>query len=213
MTYVEWLRVRNCLRMLAVILATCLLLALVARIAFARYLNAETWIAQMQTQAGMHVSKTRLVDGTRRTVIDNPAKHVHIVVDDRGWQGMHVVITQPAHDRSEMDHVVGGSIRLRVVNRGREEIISADTDGPAPFSQYAAFLAAVAMIVGTFLGAPFAREREGHLEIALTKPVSRVRYALGAMGVDILGIWAAAALAFVAMVLGQSSCRSRGMQC
>jgi hypothetical protein len=59
---------------------------------------------------------------------------------------------------------------------------------------YMAMADLVALIVATMLAAPLAREVDGHLEIALTKPISRVRYALGAIGVDIVGILAASLL-------------------
>ncbi len=55
----------------------------------------------------------------------------------------------------------------------------------------------------TILAAPLAREIDGHLEIALTKPVSRVRYALGAIGVDAVGIIAASIMTVVAFYLCQ----------
>jgi len=62
---------------------------------------------------------------------------------------------------------------------------------------------AVAVIVATILAAPFAREADGHLEIALTKPVSRVRFALGTIGADVAGIVAASFITVVAFYLCQ----------
>ncbi|MEO6836643.1 MAG: hypothetical protein ABI231_12170 [Candidatus Tumulicola sp.] len=55
----------------------------------------------------------------------------------------------------------------------------------------------LAMIVATILGAPFARENDGHLEVALTQPAGRVALALRTIGIDVAGIVAALALGIV----------------
>ena len=62
------------------------------------------------------------------------------------------------------------------------------------FGYFVVFGAVVALIVATMLGAPFARENDGHLEVALTKPVDRIGLALMTMGVDAVGIIAALAI-------------------
>lgn len=56
------------------------------------------------------------------------------------------------------------------------------------------------LIVATVLGVTFARENEGHLEFALTKPVSRERYALAAMATDGVGILIAETLTLVVTI-------------
>jgi len=62
------------------------------------------------------------------------------------------------------------------------------------FGYFIVFGAVVALIVATMLGAPFARENDGHLEVALTKPIDRVGLALMTIGVDATGIVAALAI-------------------
>jgi hypothetical protein len=59
-------------------------------------------------------------------------------------------------------------------------------------------------IISTLLGCALAKENEGHLELAWTKPVSREGYALGAMFVDVGAIvltTAAAAVVYAAALL------------
>jgi hypothetical protein len=56
------------------------------------------------------------------------------------------------------------------------------------FGTFVVFGAVVALIAATMLGAPFARENDGHLEVALTKPVDRASLALMTIGVDAAGI-------------------------
>jgi hypothetical protein len=63
---------------------------------------------------------------------------------------------------------------------------------------FVAFGAMLALIVATILGAPFARENDGHLEVALTKPVARTGLALQIIGVDMVGIVATFGLGIVA---------------
>jgi hypothetical protein len=62
------------------------------------------------------------------------------------------------------------------------------------FGYFVIFGVVVALIVATMLGAPFARENDGHLEVALTKPIDRTRLALMTIGVDAIGIVAALAI-------------------
>jgi hypothetical protein len=55
----------------------------------------------------------------------------------------------------------------------------------------------VALAWATTLGASLWMERDGHLPVAFTKPISRTRYALGVFGVDaavLLGIFVAASV-------------------
>jgi hypothetical protein len=63
-----------------------------------------------------------------------------------------------------------------------------------PFGYFVIFGGLVALIVATILGAPFARENDGHLEVALTKPIDRAGLAVMTIGVDAAGIVAALAV-------------------
>jgi hypothetical protein len=67
-----------------------------------------------------------------------------------------------------------------------------------PGAYYLAIICFAALIAATVLAAPLAREIDGHLEITLTKPISRVRYALEAFGADVVGVFAVAIMATVA---------------
>jgi hypothetical protein len=64
--------------------------------------------------------------------------------------------------------------------------------------------AILAMIVATVLGAPFARENDGHLEVAFTKPVDRTVLALKTIGVDVAGIAAVFPLGIVFAIIGHA---------
>jgi len=55
----------------------------------------------------------------------------------------------------------------------------------------------VGLVVATVLGAPFAKENDGHLEIALTKPIERTRLSVQIMLVDAGAIAGAFVLGYV----------------
>jgi hypothetical protein len=204
MNYVEWLRVRNCLRCVAIVLAIFVALGVVLRISVNHYMSSEAWIAHMAAQNGAKETNVVLPDGTKRMIIDDPSDQTHIVVDDHGYAGRHVVITEPsrrAHE--EHDNVAVGSIHVTESHNGSMTTTVIDTNGSVPMLYYMAVADIVALIVAMVLAAPFAREVDGHLEVALTKPVSRARYAIGAIAADVVGILAASVLTIVALYLCQ----------
>lgn len=204
MNYVEWLRVRNCLRIIAIVLAILVVLAVVLRISVARYMSPEAWVSHMSLDAGTKETHAVLPDGTKRLTLDNAADHTHIVIDDHGSAGKHIVVTEPsqrAHKESGDMHV--GSIVVSQTARGSMTTTTFDTNGSVPMIYYMALADVVALIVATILAAPFAREIDGHLELALTKPCSRVRFALGVIGVDALAVLAVSILTVVAFYVCQ----------
>ncbi|HEY6450866.1 MAG TPA: hypothetical protein VIX60_09335 [Candidatus Cybelea sp.] len=204
MNYVEWLRVRNCLRIAAIILAVLVVLAVILRVSVARYMSTEAWIAHMALNAGSKETHTVLPDGTKRMMLDDPADRTHVIVDDHGYAGRHIVITEPSsREHEEHSHVNVGSIQVSESRHGDLTTTVVDTNGAVPMMYYMAIADLAALVVATILAAPLAREIDGHLEIALTKPISRVRYALGVIGVDVVGILAASFLTIVALYLCQ----------
>ncbi len=191
MNYVEWLRVRNCLRITFIVLGVLVVLAVIVRISFFRYPSYEALIAHMATERGTSERHVTLADGTKRMILDNPGDRMHIVVDDRGSGGRHIVITEPSTQAHERAHVEMGSMEVRESRHGTVTTTIIDTNGAVPMLIYMGFADVVALIVATVLAAPFAREIDGHLEVALTKPIPRAGYAIGVIGADVAGILAA----------------------
>ncbi len=203
MNYVEWLRVRNCLRIVAIVLAIFLLLAIILRISVSRYMTTDAWLEHFQ-DPGTTATHATLPDGTKRTIWDNPREQTHVVIDDRGYAGKHIVVTEPTKRTHEShDKVAVGSIHIVESRHGSVTTTVIDTNGSVPFLYYMAVADLMALIVAMVLAAPFAREAENHLEVALTKPVSRAQYALGVIGADIVGVLAASLLTIVALYLCQ----------
>lgn len=203
MSYIEWLRVRNVLRVTVIILAILVVLAVILRISFARYMSPDQWMHHMALEPGTKVTESTLPDGTKRTILDNPDEQKHVVIDNHGASGIHMVITEPTKHGSDSDHVNIGSIQVVESHHGAVTTTVVDTNGSVPMIYYMALADVVALIVATILAAPFAREMDGHLEVVFTKPVSRLRYALGAIGADVAGIVAASVLTVIAFYLCQ----------
>jgi hypothetical protein len=204
MNYVEWLRVRNLLRNVAIVLGVLVLLAVVLRVSVSRYMSPDAWIGHFESHPGVKVSQSTLPDGTKRTVVDDPAGQTRAVIDDHGYAGKHIVVTQPSkHSKEDRAHVNVGSMHVYESHNGTVETTVIDTNGSVPMIYYMALADVVALIVATILAAPFAREIDGHLEVALMKPVSRERYALGTILVDVAGIVAASVLTIVAFYICQ----------
>ena len=72
---------------------------------------------------------------------------------------------------------------------------------PLPWPALLAVAAFFAAIVATGLGSTLSQENNGHLELALTKPYSRARYATTAIAVDLAAILVAEFVALVFIVL------------
>jgi len=206
MTYVEWLRVRNVLRVTAIVLGVVIAILLIARIAFSRELgNDDAIIAHVQMAPGSTVRHVTLPDGTPRTIIDDPNEQTHVTIDNLGYGGRHIVIVEP-HKRADHHNetVSVGSVQVLESANGKTDTTIIDTNGAVPFFYYMAMADIVALIIATCMAAPFARENDGHLEVALTRPASRIMYGVQAMGVDIVAIVGASVMTIVAFIICQS---------
>lgn len=204
MTYVEWLRVRNCIKVLAIVLAVLVGLAIVLRVSVSRYMSPEEWVKHISLNPGATQQHITLPDGTPRTIIDDPGERTHVIIDDHGSAGTHIVITEPTkHAHKEHDHFNIGSIQVVESPHGDVTMTTIDTNGSVPVLYYMGIADFFALLIATILAAPLAREINGHLETALTKPISRIGYALNAIGVDVVGILAASLISFVAFYICQ----------
>jgi hypothetical protein len=194
MGYVESLRVRGCLKWVAIVLGVLLLVAVIVRVALIGRQDYLSWAFNLKSDPGAKVTETTLPDGTRRVAIDDPAKQVRVAVFDRGWQGKRIEIYDYSeHGSGELKnvHLVMGSVNENRLPGGHGTFTVIESNGETDFINYVINAAFVAFVVATVLGAPFAREGDGHLEITLTKPVSRLRYSIEALAIDALGVVAA----------------------
>jgi len=204
MTFVEWLRVRNIARVLAIVLGIVILIALVLRISFNGDLNLDQkFVKQLSLDSGTTATQSVLADGTKRTTIVDPKERETVTIDNLGYGGYHIVITDPARDRKveHIPHIL--SVSVTHSTDGNTETTTIDSNSSTPFIYYMIVADLMAFVIATLLATPFARESDGHLEFALTKPVSRTSYALSIVGVDLAGIVLCSFMTVFALLLCQ----------
>jgi hypothetical protein len=206
MTYVEWLRVRGAIKWMAIVLGVLFVCVIGLRLyAFGKGGDIMTYVSSIQDDPSSKVTQSVMPDGTKHTVIVDKTGKTNITIDDHGYAGVHIEIVDRSKSQVSKHKTVSiGSMHVEALEDGNGERDVIDTNEPEPFIFYAALASFVALIIATVLGAPFARENDGHLEVALTKPISRVTLALATIGVDIVGIVAAWALTVVFLVVSQT---------
>lgn len=204
MNYVEWLRVRNALRIYAIVLGALIVVALIVRISINGQLSSNDFIVQKVSHDPGTVTSHSVVNGLNRTTITNANDRTTITIDEQNDGGKLIHIVEPAGTReSKSAHHNIGSVSITESSGNGMESTTFNTDGPVNFEIFLAFASFAALIFATIWGCAFACE-QGHLEYALLKPVTRTRYALGIVGFDILGMVLAALMTIVAAIICQS---------
>jgi hypothetical protein len=191
MNYVEVLRVLRGLRVVAIILGLVVLAAIVLRIILASAASPEALVSRAQFATGARVTTTHLADGTVRTKIFDPSDGTRVTMDDRGYYGKHIVIVEPttvARDQHRHGTFSIGSMSWDEQSNSNTSTIVVDTNSREDIAVLFGISVPLALIFATIIACALARENEGHLELAWTKPVSRDRFALGAIAVDLAGI-------------------------
>jgi hypothetical protein len=160
------------------------------RIALHGATTTESWAYNIEHSPTAHIARTQLPDGSTRTVVDDPQQRTHAVILERG-DLVRMDVTEPAHKAaSSRDNVNFGSVSVREDVHAGVDRTTIQYHRGLDYDLGLLFLASIPMglIVGTILSDPLAKENDGHLELAWTKPVSRERFAMAAIGVDTLAI-------------------------
>jgi hypothetical protein len=137
-------------------------------------------------------------------VVDNKGKRIRIETTGNG-RDVSIAITVPLSEEARIANVL--SIVGRATYVTRRNGLAYITNSPADVIDMRVIAGVgmvVALIIGTLLGGPLAKENDGHLALAWTRPVSRSRYALSVVAIDITAIalgWVLAAAAFFAAVV------------
>ena len=188
--FVEYLRATRCLRIVGIILAVLLLIGGVFRLSLLNHHSPQAYIVNLENSPTAHVTKTQLPDGSTRTVVDDPQKRTHAIIVQKG-RAFRMDVTEPSSEmRAQHDTMSFGSFNMNEDKHGGMSHVTLSYNGSADISWAGLFVASVLMglLVSTMLAAPLAKENDGHLELAWTKPVSREAYAFAAFGVDIATI-------------------------
>lgn len=197
MNYVEMLRAFRGLRVIAILLALCLLAAVIARLSLSGQHSPETMIRSIQSKPGAIVGRSVLADGTKVTKVDVPSEQTHMIVRQNTRIGTEVTIEE-TRNRAMAGRRHGnlfGNSNYNDIGFGRE-LIRIQYNPVIPFEFPLAFTVLTGLILATILAGTLAREND-HLELAWTKPVSRERYALMAITIDMGAIVAGFLLTLV----------------
>jgi ABC-type transport system involved in multi-copper enzyme maturation permease subunit len=204
-SFVEYLRGVRALRTVAILLGLLLAGALIVRLSWGKPPSSDDYINSLERSPTAHVTRTRLPNGRSRTVIDDPNRGVNVVVerDGRTITRIASVSAGGSHERARTDVVRGATVSPRPRDVTAETTMTTTAVTYSPFDIGSLFMMAIPMglLAATLLGGPLSKENDGHLELAWTKPVSRTRYALSAIVVDLATI-AVAEAATAVVVLG-----------
>ena len=181
MYYVELLRASRALRVVVILLGLIVVADLIFRLTLSNALSPETLIAQMRNSPTARVTETTLTDGGTRIVIDDPRKKLHAVIVRHG----------NAYSFKETEPTAVVSVNPRTKRSEQRVEVQTHEFELGPRYELGALFAMtmpVGLIVVTLLAGPLAKENDGHLELAWTKPAARERYALAAVAIDLVTI-------------------------
>ncbi|HEX3463120.1 MAG TPA: hypothetical protein VHS78_03570 [Candidatus Elarobacter sp.] len=200
--FVEYLRATRALRIVAIILGVLLLLGLGLRLYFWKGTTPEAVVSELEHSPTAHVTRTQLPGGGTRTVIDDPKLHRHAVVVTSG-PSFTLSLAEPrsSPERQTNGVIMGNRSETRAV-RGDTRYTELSYRPGTDMLWGALFLVTVpiGLLVATILAGPLAKENDGHLELAWTKPVSRDLYSLAAIAIDGAAIVAAQVLTLVVIL-------------
>lgn len=198
--FVEFLRAKRALIVVAVILGLVLLSAVVLRLATLSSPTFESRAYELQNSPTAHVTSQVLADGTHRTIVDDPAKRRHAVIDRNG-SSFHMTVTEPSDTISGHDRVALGSVHVKETDVNGMAHVVVSYNISIPLTVLLLMTLPFGLLVATILAGPLAKENDGHLELAWTKPTSRVQYALLAVATDVAAIWIAQIVALAVFLL------------
>ncbi len=132
MNYVEWLRVRNGLRIYAFVLGALIVLALVVRISVNGQLSSNEFIVnRIEHEAGT-VTSHSVVNGLSRTTLYNANDRTTITIDEQNDGGKLIHIVEPAgKHRQAKDHVHVLSVTVDETQANGMESTTFNTDSPS----------------------------------------------------------------------------------
>jgi hypothetical protein len=200
--FVEYLRATRALRVVLIILGVLLVLGVAFRLYFINGTSPEAYVASVENSPTAHVTRTQLPDGGTQTVVDDPKRHVHAVIVNRG-RSFQMRIAEPSATRHTRNTVTMGSTSTETKTHDGVDTTLMTYEPGAKMAWGVLFLisAGMGLLVATVLGGALAKENDGHLELTWTRPISREAYALFAVAVDGLAIIAAQLLTIVLIVV------------
>lgn len=181
--FVELQRAKRALFIALILLGIFLLTVIVLRIS----VHAGMWSDTLISSPTAHVTRTQLADGSTRIVVDDPQRQTHAVIVKQPNGIVDVEATEPKTAGKHNDNFSMGSMSMNSRDEGNARHTTMHFKPEKPvFDLGGLFLVTIPMglIVASMLAGALAKENDGHLELAWTKPVSRERYAVASILVD-----------------------------
>lgn len=199
-SYVEYLRVMRALRIVAILLGIMLVGAVIIRFSWAgpnQPTAAERdYYARLERSPSAHVVRKRLPNGNTRTIVDDRKRGVYAIIERHGSSVVDSTIA-PTKEAAADERRQAGT---RTVTAGTATTHELAVYTAFEISGLLGMTIPMGLVVATLLGGPLSKENNGHLEVAWTKPVSRRRYALTSVLVDVLGLVAAQVATAIALL-------------
>ena len=200
--YVEFLRGLRALRVIGIILGVLLVIAIALRLwAFSLH-SPEELSRPILSSPTAHVTKETLADGTVRTLVNDPVKRVHAVIYQKNGV-FQMRATVPISQAPKRHHITSGNYYVNQNQKTGMALIVANNDQNANIGIGILFAitAIIGLVTATCLAGALAKENDGHLELAWSKPVSRDRLAFASIGVDIAAVIASQIAALLIFLL------------
>lgn len=216
MYYVEFLRVFRALRIFTIVLAGCLLIALITRVSVGTHWS-NYWVEGLNYSPSAHRTVAVGPDGAEVTTVNDPANGLRVVqVRTTGKLDVMVYETPRTFEKRML-----GTAKYRSPHRAHHQVGQDATgirideytqpdgthvthyvnDRHVPADVFLVMCGFLAAIFASGLGGSLSKENDGHLELAWTKPASRQNFALTMFAIDTAAIALAALLTFVAGVV------------
>lgn len=181
--YVEYARAKRAIFIALVLLGLLLLATIILRFS----VHDGHWAADLQHSPTAHVTQTSLSDGSTRIVVDDAARQTHAVIVKHASGSVDMDVVEPRSGRKHHAEFVMGSSSVNSSVEGNTLHTRVHYVPESPIYKLdILFLATIPMglIVASILGGALAKENDGHLELAWTKPISRERYAVASFAID-----------------------------
>lgn len=181
--FVEYQRAVRAIRIALILLGIFLVSVILLRLS----IHTSDWTNPIISSPTAHVTRTQLPDGSTRIVVDDPQKQTHGIIIKHADGTVDADVTEPKSTGRHKDNFSIGSVSINTNDEGDAQHTTMHLKPQSPvFDLGGLFLVTIPMgfIVASLLGGALAKENDGHLELAWTKPVSRERYAIASILVD-----------------------------
>lgn len=181
--FIELQRAKRAIIIASILVALFLVTTIIIRLS----VHTGHWQTDLQNSPTAHVTRTQLADGSTRIVVDDTARQTHAVIVTHPGGSIDMDVAEPKTDARHPENFDIGSMNMNSEVRGNVRHTTVHWTQETPTYQLGVlflFTIPMGLIVASLLGGALAKENDGHLELAWTKPVTREKYAVASLVVD-----------------------------